>query len=159
MVTKVKKLLVSHARPHLDDVAAIWLLTRYHPEYTAAQVRFLPRRLDGGFRIPRGALALGIGGGQFDEHKGDFNDCAATLVWKWLKMQPTVTLDPVTERAVERLIEYILQGDLGKLNAVPWRTWSIAEAFFGYAERVEYDDQKTYHFGVELLESVLVGLI
>ncbi len=149
--------LVTHARPHLDDVAAVWLLKKFHPDYAGAGVDFLTRPANGQFAIPPHAVAVGIGRGQFDEHKGDLNDCATSLVWRWLPHQPTVEIDRVTRAALDRLVGWVLKEDLGQLNSIDWREWSVSTVFANYDEVVGDDDHQLYDFGVKLLESLLVA--
>lgn len=153
----MSKLLVTHARPHLDDVAAIWVLRKFHPDFADAKMEFLVRPAGGQFVIPHDATAIGIGRGQFDEHKGDLEDCAATLVWKWLIAEPDVTIGTKTRSAVDRLMSWVLKEDLGQLNGVDWRDWSVSAAYANYEEVVDEDDHRVYEFGVQLLESLLIG--
>lgn len=156
MATATKQ-LVTHARPHLDDVAAVWLLKKFHPDYHEADVQFLTRPAHGQFAIPHGAVAVGIGRGQFDEHKGDLEDCATSLVWKWLAKQSRVKIDTETRAALDRLVGWVLKEDLGQLNSIEWREWSVSTVFANYDEVVDDDDQQVYVFGVQLLESLLVA--
>ena len=157
MAKSKERMLVTHARPHLDDVAAIWLLKKFHPDFGEAGVEFLMRPASGQFAIPSGAVGIGIGRGQFDEHKGDLEDCATSLVWKWLVKQDRVKIDKNTQPALERLVDWVLKEDLGQLNSVPWREWSVSTVFANYDEVVSDDDHQVYAFGVQLLESLLIA--
>jgi hypothetical protein len=91
----VFKRILTHERPHLDEIVAIWLLRRFgeqrFPGIGAAAVEFTSiRRLQEAGRKPEdyeadGTLLLGIGGGRFDEHPTldegrKTGDCATTLV-------------------------------------------------------------------------------
>lgn len=87
--------ILTHERPHLDEIVAIWLLRRFgeqrFPGIGTAAVEFTSiRRLAEAGRKPEdyeaeGTLLLGIGGGRFDEHPTldadrKAGDCATTLV-------------------------------------------------------------------------------
>jgi hypothetical protein len=89
--TAATRKVVTHERPHLDEIFAYWLLKKYgeklFPGVSSAQLTFVPNGLSP--EIPEGAIALGIGGGMFDEHptangerKGA--ECASTLVVKFI---------------------------------------------------------------------------
>ena len=91
----VFKSILTHERPHLDEIAAIWLLRKFgeqrFPGIATATVTFtsLRKLAEAGLKPEeheaRGTLLLGIGGGRFDEHptmdeSRKSNDCATTLV-------------------------------------------------------------------------------
>jgi hypothetical protein len=91
--------MLTHERPHLDEIVAIWLLRKFgeqrFPGVATAGVSFTTVRklVDAGAKPEeleaRGTLLLGIGGGRFDEHptqdEGRKNgECATTLVAKEL---------------------------------------------------------------------------
>lgn len=91
--------IATHIRPHLDEIAAIWLLRKFgdgrFPGAGAAKVTFttarqLAARGGSAEQLERqGILLLGIGGGRFDEHptaerEKRSEECAATLVAKEL---------------------------------------------------------------------------
>jgi hypothetical protein len=87
--------ILTHERPHVDEIVAIWLLRKFgeerFPGVASATVSFTTvRKLAEAGQKPedyekRGMLLLGIGGGRFDEHptmeaERKAGDCAATLV-------------------------------------------------------------------------------
>jgi hypothetical protein len=51
----------------------------------------------------------------------------------------------------------VLKEDLGQLNSVSWREWSVSTVFANYDEVVNDDDQQVYAFGIQILESLLVA--
>lgn len=84
--------IILHAKPHADELLALLLLqkwggTKFHGVETAEICLF-----GGGSRLvshnlPKGTLAIGLGGGVFDEHgrgEGKEEECTATLVAKKL---------------------------------------------------------------------------
>lgn len=70
--------VVSHRRPHLDELCAMWLMKKY------ASGDFVQQHLD----PADGMIKLGVGHGKFDEHQANGKrmawDCCATLVAKAL---------------------------------------------------------------------------
>jgi hypothetical protein len=87
--------ILTHERPHLDEIVAIWLLRKFgeqrFPGISTAAVEFTSiRKLAEAGRKPEdyeadGTLLLGIGRGRFDEHPTldegrKAEDCATTLV-------------------------------------------------------------------------------
>jgi hypothetical protein len=91
--------ILTHERPHLDEIVAIWLLRKFgeqrFPGISTAAVSFMSIRklAEAGLKPDdyeaQGTLLLGIGGGRFDEHPTldegrKTGDCATTLVAKEL---------------------------------------------------------------------------
>jgi uncharacterized UPF0160 family protein len=64
MENTIKK-IVTHERPHLDEIVAMWLLLRF--KFPEAEIAFAE---NGNIKIGFSAdtIAVGLGGGQFDEH-------------------------------------------------------------------------------------------
>ena len=40
------KTLVTHINPHLDDIAAIWLFKKFHPDFKDAKIEFISASRD-----------------------------------------------------------------------------------------------------------------
>lgn len=83
--------VVTHERPHLDEIFAFWLLRKYgekfFPGISSAQLEFVQNGPN--LQLPDNVIALGVGGGMFDEHPSHNGErkreeCAATLVAKFL---------------------------------------------------------------------------
>ncbi|MBM3313311.1 hypothetical protein FJY70_01805, partial [candidate division WOR-3 bacterium] len=102
--------ILTHERPHLDEIAAIWLLRRFgdsrFPGVSQAEVSFTTvwKLAESGLSADEyernGVLLLGVGGGRFDEHptleqgrKAD--DCATTLVARELGVNDDPTLTKI----------------------------------------------------------------
>lgn len=79
--------LVTHKEPHGDELCAFALLRRFgSAETKSAQIITVG---SGGEAIPYerdGDIVVGIGGGRFDEHHQDNQECAATLIAKRCKV-------------------------------------------------------------------------
>jgi hypothetical protein len=122
----VFKSILTHERPHVDEIVAIWLLRKFgeqrFPGVGAAAVAFTSIRkltaagLTADDYEARGTLLLGIGGGRFDEHPTleqdrKAGDCATTLVAKELG----VSDDP----SLAKIIRFVRAADV-EGNASPF---------------------------------------
>ena len=102
--------ILTHERPHLDEIVAIWLLRKFgeqrFPGISTASVTFTSIRklAEAGLKPEdyeaRGVLLLGIGGGRFDEHPTlvegrKAGDCATTLVAKELGVSDDPSLTKI----------------------------------------------------------------
>jgi hypothetical protein len=118
--------LLTHERPHLDEIVAIWLLRKFgeqrFPGSGTAAVSFTSVRklAEAGLKPEdyeaRGMLLLGVGGGRFDEHPTleegrKAGDCATTLVAKELGISD----DP----ALAKILRFVRAADV-EGNASPF---------------------------------------
>jgi hypothetical protein len=114
--------LLTHERPHLDEIVAIWLLRKFgeqrFPGSGTAAVSFTSVRklAEAGLKPEdyeaRGMLLLGVGGGRFDEHPTlEAGDCATTLVAKELGISD----DP----ALAKILRFVRAADV-EGNASPF---------------------------------------
>lgn len=111
--------IATHVKPHLDEIAAIWLLRKFGeatlPGSSTAKVLFwgnggsTPDGRPAEIWEKEGVLLLGIGGGRFDEHpSGASNgrkegECTTTLVAKALGIED----NPV----FKKILRYVLTED------------------------------------------------
>jgi len=120
------KSILTHERPHLDEIVAIWLLRKFgeqrYPGISTAAVTFTSIRklAEAGLKPEdyeaQGTLLLGIGGGRFDEHPTleegrKAGDCATTLVAKELG----VSDDP----SLAKILRFVRAADV-EGNASPF---------------------------------------
>lgn len=113
------KVIVTHERPHLDEICAIWLLRKFgeekFPGAGAASITFAGSGGEdlSGFSAEdfetEGAILIGVGGSRFDEHPGvktfgKPDECASSLVAKELGIEN----DP----ALERILRFTKNSDL-----------------------------------------------
>ncbi len=118
--------ILTHERPHLDEIVGVWLLRKFgeprFPGIGSARVSFTTARklADAGLGPAdyeaRGIVLLGIGGGRFDEHPTQeagrkTGECAATLVARELGR----TDDP----ALAKILKFVRAADV-EGNASPF---------------------------------------
>lgn len=115
------KILITHTKPHLDDIAGIWLYQRYVPGWSKVEIKFIPTTSYGG--VPYGGkpvdsdpnvIHIGVCRGRYDEHKGDVGKCASLLVFEDLVRRKLLPKDKVELAALRKIVDYVLEGDLGK---------------------------------------------
>ncbi len=117
-MARVNKIAV-HCNPHLDEVFGIWLLRRQgakqYPGATTASIIFWEtggntpdRRRAAEWEEKEGVLALGIGGGKFDEHgPGDIEPKVGECVASLIATDLGITDDP----RLQSLLEYARRVD------------------------------------------------
>ncbi len=153
------KQLVTHQNPHLDDVAAIWYLQRFVPAWKNAKVKFVPADSKKPLKDTKSVVHIGVGHGQFDEHKGNKADSATTLVWKWMKKQRSVKLTAVQKRALAELADYVNQEDHGLLYADEQREYMIGSVFTYLPQVTKKGSRGSLDFGLKYLDAVYLGLV
>lgn len=152
-------ILLTHERPHLDDVCGIWLYRRYVPGWKHAQVKFLMLKGGGAAVTWKGKPAdddahvvhVGVGKGKYDEHKGDVGKCAALLVYEDLKRRKLI---PAKDRAaLDRMLEFVVKEDTGQLMGLEYRSFSLPSLL-----RAIPNSDRAMELGFELLEAVMPRL-
>lgn len=108
--------IITHARPHLDEITAIWLLRKFgeemFPGIRSAVVEYWTSGSEALLKTPEqyekeGTLLIGVGRGRFDEHpvNGQPKEgCAATLVAKALGLEE----DPL----LQQILKFVSANDL-----------------------------------------------
>lgn len=115
-MSKPIKVLATHYGPHLDEIAAIWLLRKFGTEeftgvetaeikyWDKTDIKQTPEDYEA-----QGTILLGIGRGKFDEHpdvkkERKEDECCATLVAKHLGIDE--------EPALKEILEFVKKSDL-----------------------------------------------
>lgn len=146
--------LVTHVRPHLDDICAVWLIRRFWTGADAAPVSYINNNL-----VPPDVDAspekiyVGVGRGRFDEHRGVPGACAASLVWDDLRERAAA--DDLTKRGVDRLVAWVLKEDTGQFKGQPGREFSVPLILVGHFRLTGKDSAATLAFGLTLLDDLL----
>lgn len=149
------KTLVTHINPHLDDISAIWLFKKFFPEFKDAQIEFITASRDAGVKEESAEkIFLGTGGGKYDEHKGDLEDCATSLVWKDIKAQSLEPRNDIELRALDELVEWNRLIDLGKGTVAEFGAYSV-QAFIRSKESTQESSLKSLKLGEEILDRIL----
>lgn len=127
------KRLITHPRPHLDDICAIWFIKRFLPGWNDAAVEFAsatsPNQEDDD------TLMIGIGRGKFDEHKGDVGESATSLVWKHIRSE-VPNMDETDRAALDHLSEWVRKADTSTHDPLvltehgPWLPPEQLRAYF-----------------------------
>lgn len=159
------KVLVTHINPHLDDIAAIWLFKKFHPEFKSARIEFVSASRDLAAKeenkdktslLPT-KVFVGTGGGEFDEHKEGLDTCAGTLVYEYLKKEKYIPENEIARRALDRLTEWNLLIDTGKAPDCQFNEFSV-QAFIRSRDNSQQTSGKSVELGIEILERALVVL-
>jgi len=166
------KHLVTHIKPHLDDIAGIWLFARFHPDYTKAEVNFTEVTIDGG--KPFGGkpvdsdsdvIHIGVCRGKFDEHGPAHADeiaSAATIVLDHLKEEGYVKEGSLEDQALSRLAGFVLMLDTGEIKGKELSDFTVGSVIQGMSNRTDKNaedlSQEMYGVGVQMLDALYAGM-
>ncbi|KKQ82175.1 MAG: hypothetical protein UT77_C0003G0046 [Candidatus Daviesbacteria bacterium GW2011_GWC2_40_12] len=150
------KTLVTHINPHLDDIAAIWLFKKYHPDFKDAKIEFISASRDAAQKEENeDKIFLGTGGGKFDEHKEDLdNTCAGTLVYEYLKKKNYIPKDEILRAALDTLTEWNRLIDTGRAPDSQFDEFSV-QAFIRCKDSTAENSQKSVDLGIVILDRIL----
>lgn len=164
------KKIITHLSPHLDEIVAIWLIKNLDPEWRDATVSFKATNPQGGevdleaVDKDPDVIYLGLGRSKYDEHKlgkaAAALDCAATLVWKDLKIRGLAPKDETKVAAIEKLLEFILKEDTGALKSEEhWLIdFSIDALWNGFSQYNRGDSDKKLSYGLPLIDYMVTSL-
>ncbi|HLC88228.1 MAG TPA: hypothetical protein VJG66_04205 [Patescibacteria group bacterium] len=148
------KTLVTHINPHLDDISAIWIFKKFHPDFKDAEIEFINASRDEALKNESGEkIYFGTGGGKYDEHKGDLEDCAASLVWKDIKAKGLAPQSEIELKALDDLIEWNRKIDLGKGSDADFGPYGV-QAFIRSKNSTQEDSLKSLKLGEEILDRI-----
>lgn len=154
------KTLITHINPHLDDIAAIWLFKKFHPEFAKSKIEFISQsqtdKIKGSETVDR--IFFGIGKGRFDEHKGQTDECAATLVWKEIKISGLAPKNEYEIKAYDEFTHWVYLDDTAKLPFDEFGIYKL-NSFIRSYENDPKDSLKTVELGCEILERIIPMLI
>ena len=143
------KKLITHVRPHLDDICGMWLLKKYVPAFRTAGLSFVSATMKDPGDPNR--VFVGLGRRRFDEHKGDIGESAASLVWIFVR--PKVK-DRVTRAALDRLVLWVRDEDRGMHDLEPNQELLPTAQIRAYFDRHGRNSATLASFGFELLEGM-----
>lgn len=154
------KILVTHINPHLDDICAIWLFKKFHPDFRGARVEFLSAAREGitfeGKIVDSDAdvVHFGIGRGKFDEHKGDIGESATSLVWMDIKKANLAPKEELAVKAYDELVEWNRLIDTGQAPQYEFAEFSV-QSFIRPLDSKPQTSQKAIELGEEILDRIL----
>ncbi len=149
------KILVTHINPHLDDIAAIWLFKKFHPDFKDAKIEYISASRDQAIKEEsEDKIFLGTGGGQFDEHKEGLVTCAGTLVYEFLKKNNYIPEDEVLRNALGRLTEWNQLIDTGQAPDSQFDEFSI-QSFIRCKDSTCENSQSSLDLGIQILDRIL----
>ncbi len=153
------KTLITHINPHLDDIAAIWLFKKFHPEFEDAEIEFVSQSRTGELgKETKERVFFGTGGGRYDEHKGDIGESAMSLVWKEIKKNNLVPEDGFEMKALDEMVRWNTLYDTAQMPLGEFDEFSV-ESFIRSAKNSLEDSLKTVELGCEILNRILPNLI
>lgn len=148
------KTLVTHINPHLDDIAGIWLFKKFNPDFKDAQIEFISASHNRVNEETEDRIFIGTGGSQFDEHKEGLDTCAGTLVYKFLKEKEYIPEDEITQKALEKIVEWNELIDTGRAPVSKLDEFSV-QAFIRTRDSLPQTSRKSVELGIEILERIL----
>lgn len=156
--SSMSKTLITHINPHLDDIAAIWLFKKYHPKFSDAKLEFVSASRDlAAKQETEDKIFVGTGGGRFDEHKEGLNTCSASLVYEYLKENKYIPEDSISQKALEKLLEWNKLIDTGRAPDSQFDEFSI-QAFIRVKDGMPENSNKSVELGIEILNRILIVL-
>lgn len=152
------KTLVTHINPHLDDIASIWLFKKFHPDFKEAKIDFISASRDQAEKEEsEEKIFLGTGGGKFDEHKEGLETCAGSLVFEYLNEKGYIPQDEITQKALEKLVEWNKLVDTGKAPNSEFDEFSV-QAFIRCKDSTCENSLASVELGINILNRILLVL-
>ena len=172
--------IVTHARPHLDEIVAIWLLRKFgevrYPGIGTANIDYwsnggtTPDGRSASAYEKEGALLIGVGGGRFDEHPGvgverKKSQCAATLVARDLGVIEDPALDMILDTVAQNDLKghgnpldlanlaLVMYGQMSHEQVIAWVTDGLEAR---YAERTKFFGQAAKEFAEKAMVEDIV---
>ncbi len=148
------KTLVTHINPHLDDILGIWLFRKFNPQFKDANLEFISASREAASDESDEKVYIGTGGGQFDEHKEGLETCAGTLVFEYLNQEKVLPQDQISQKALEKLIQWNQLIDTGKAPESQFDEFSI-QSFIRMKDNLPDSSKRAVELGEEILNRIL----
>lgn len=106
------KTLVTHISLDLDAASAAWLIKKYLPHWSKAEILFVPAGKtlnDSAPDINPSVIHVDTGLGRFDHHQVDNNSSATKLVFQYLLKHSCIKKQDI--EALERIVEFVTLTD------------------------------------------------
>jgi hypothetical protein len=161
-------LIVTHTSPDLDAITSVWLLKKFHPKFTDAEIRFVSAgnnyELTESEKLKKPEiLTVDTGGGELDHHQtGDKDKCASTLVLDFLEKNHFVDEDH--SAPLRRMVNVVLEID--HFKEVFWQDpasdrygFFLEDMIGGLKLLWQQQDEKILQFGETALDAILQKMI
>jgi len=102
------KKIVTHLSVDLDCITSTWLIKRFLPEWSEAEIVFTPQQVNWNNVLPDSdpnILYVDTGYGKFDHHQIKEHTCASRRIYAYLLEKNLV--DPKLVSALGRLVEFV----------------------------------------------------
>jgi len=155
------KTIVTHLNPDLDAIFAVWLIKRFFPGWSHAEVEFVPagetlvgKLADDNPEI----LHVDTGLGRFDHHQTKKFICASDLVWREI-LKENIKLKDWQKKAVERILAVVREVDHARFLAWPqpdsdrW-DFSLYQIFGGLVACLKDNQKKILEICLPLVDSL-----
>jgi hypothetical protein len=167
------KHLVTHIRPHLDDICGIWMFKQYHPEFKDAEINFVPLNAVGGVPFNNepvdsnpDVVHVGVCRGEFDEHgpkhaNAKTPESASTIVFKFLDSQGFLPKDVVHHDGLERVVDFVLALDTGSIRGKELFGYTIGAVIQAMNLRTDKSDEdlswEMFDLGWKMLDGLYIS--
>lgn len=161
------KIIVAHINPDQDAICSMWLVKRYFPGWTDAQVKFVPAGSTLNVKAPDEdptILHVDTGLGKFDHHQSNDRDvCAATLVFDEIQTKKWAT-DLIELEALDRIVSIVNDVDhaLEKMwpDAANDRYDFMLETIFDGLKlnEAQFPDEEVVRFGMQAFDGILLEM-
>lgn len=166
------KVIVTHRRPHLDEVVGSWLLRTFDPTFVDCSFYFVANTPTGG-TVPPGDefVPLGIGRGKYDEHGLKSGQSATKLVYEDLFKRGLVPNDRFEDKALEWLVDFAHKEDTAQWEvsdphsstfAIPSilrGVWAFQKNIWAANKQKGQDpDNVMMRFGLQLIDGLVEQL-
>ncbi len=164
--------IVTHRRPHLDEVVASWLLRTFDPTFADCDFYFVANTPTGGTMPPgKNMVPLGIGRGKYDEHGMKAGQSATKLVYEDLLHRGLIPNDRFEDKALEWLVDFAHKEDTAQweLNDAHASSFSIPSILRGVwavqkniwaakKQKLQDPDNVMMRFGLQLIDGLVEQL-
>jgi len=156
------KTIITHKNPHLDEIMCIWMIKRFLSGWSSSAVKYVATNPKGGSVKGSDADAnkmyIGVGRGKFDEHKGNIEDSATTLVYAFLTREKKIALSKLDAAALRELVSYINDEDHGRHITQPLAEYTMGSTN-AFLPRAGYSSAEILNFGMVYFDGVFECLI
>lgn len=153
--------IVTHRKPHLDEVVGAWLLRTFDPSFANCSFHFIAQNPQGG-DMPTGHqfIGLGVGRGKYDEHGLSARESATRLVYQDLRSRGLLPNKRFTDQALEWLVDYAHKEDTGQWEKHDenYTSFSIPAILRGVWLTQGQSDQAMMDVGMTIIDAVAAQL-